>query len=392
MGASSTRTKVFYFIPTLVQGGSERQILELVRRLPERFEPVVCLYQDKIHYRHLLPAGQPKYVLDNEGMTVAGFRRLVAAMRAEQPAIVHSYLDRANFWGRLAALRARVPVVISSCRARMMEPQYLLAERFLAKRSALVIVNSIGIERELHQRARVPRDRIRVIHNFLDLDHFRPPTADERQQARQRWGLDDEQRVLLMPGRISMQKHQVGLLLALDRLARAGRLPADVVVLLAGRRSAVAVDRLVARIAGRRRLRGQVRLLGNQVDVRSLYWAADVLTMPSLWEGLPNAVLEGSSCGLPGLVSHAANLDALIEPNVGGWEVPTGNHWALADVLARDVLSTPRAALREMGQNNRQRMERCFAPARVLEDMLGVYDALLSGERGVMRQWADDER
>ena len=55
----------------------------------------------------------------------------------------------------------------------------------------------------------------------------------------------------------------------------------------------------------------------------SLYHAADALVMPSLWEGLPNAVLEAHASGLPAVVSHAANIDRLVLDGESGFEVPT---------------------------------------------------------------------
>jgi starch synthase (maltosyl-transferring) len=371
------RTKVFFLIPSLVQGGAERQILELITRLPERFEPVLALWHDEIHYRGELPAGQPRHVLGTNRMTARAFRRLVEILRAERPAIVHCFLNRANFWGRLAALRAGVPIILSSCRARMIELRYLPFERWLSQRAQLVMVNSIGIRDELVNLARVRPERIRVVHNFLDLERFRPPTDDERREARARQGLPDDARVLVMPGRISIQKHQFGLLLALDRLARAGRLPPDVVLLMPGRRPGTLVDRLIGRLAARPGLRSVVRLTGTETDMRALYWASDLLVLFSLWEGLPNVALEAAASGLPAVVSHAANLDGIVAAGETGWEVPSGHHRALAETLA-DVLALPPERWREMGRAGRRRMESLFRPERALAETLAIYDDLLS--------------
>ena len=216
------RVKVFFLVPSLVQGGAERQALELISRLPERFEPVLALWRDEIYYRDHLPAGQPRYILGTRRMTPRVFRRLVDILREERPDIVHCFLNEANFWGRLAALRAKVPVVLSSCRARMIELRYLIFERWLSERAQLVLVNSRGIRDELVNLARVRPERIRVIHNFLDFEKFRVPTDDERRAARERFAIPEGARVLVMPGRLSVQKHQVGLLLALSRLAKSG--------------------------------------------------------------------------------------------------------------------------------------------------------------------------
>jgi glycosyltransferase involved in cell wall biosynthesis len=374
----SPRIKVFFFIPTLDQGGAERQILALMSRLPARFEPVLALWHDQsIHFPELLPPGQPRHVLGTNRMTPASFRRLVDILRAEQPTIVHCFLNRANFWGRLAALRAGVPVVISSNRARMMELRYLPFERWLSQRCQLIITNSVGVRDELVGLARVAPERIRIIHNVLDLEHFRPPTPAERQAARAHHGFSAGQRVLVLPGRVSVQKHQLGLLLALARLARQGRLPDDLVVSLPGRQSGTLVGRLVAALAGRRCLRSAVRLPGAESDMRCLYWSADMLVLPSLWEGLPNVALEAAACGLPAVLSHSANLDGIVAPGESGWEVPTGNHWALAEALA-EALALPPERWAELGQRGRQRIEALFQPARVVAETVAAYDQLLA--------------
>ena len=376
-GAMS-RVKVFFLIPSLVQGGAERQILELIARLPERFEPVLALWRDEIHYRDHLPAGQPRYILGTRRMNRRVFRQLVDILRAERPDIVHCFLNEANFWGRLAALRAKVPVILSSCRARMIELRYLIFERWLSERAQMVLVNSRGIRDELVTLGRVRPERIRIIHNFLDLDRFRPPTDEERRAARARFGIADDARVLVVPGRLSIQKHQVGLMLALSRLAKSGRLPADVVVLMPGRRSHALVDRWVRRLAARPSLRGAVRVIGTENNMRELYWASDMLVLFSLWEGLPNVALEACASGLPAILSHAANLDGIVAAGETGWEVPTGCGAPLVEALA-EALALPRARWREMGSAGRERVTGLFKPERALSETLATYDTLLAG-------------
>ncbi|MCA9669406.1 MAG: glycosyltransferase [Myxococcales bacterium] len=369
--------KVFFFIPNLQQGGSERQILATLNSLPPHFEPILCLYHDEVHYRRELPADQPRYVLGSPKMTLRGFVELVRILRREQPDIVHCYRDKANFWGRLAARIAGVPVVISSCRTRMLELRYLLSERVMSEMASLVVVNSVGTAEELIKLAQVRPERIQVIHNALDTEFFRPPSAAERAEARERWGLAEGQRALLFAGRISLQKHQLGALLALDELAREDALPDDVVVLLAGRDRDPRIAKLVHRVAARRELAPRVRALGSQRDIRSLYWASDLLLMPSLWEGLPNAVLEAQACALPALVSHAANRDSIVEPGVTGVEVPTAERAALREAL-RTLLAAPPERWQQMGAAGRQRMLSRFAPDRIQGELLATYERLLS--------------
>jgi glycosyltransferase involved in cell wall biosynthesis len=313
-------------------------------------------------------------------MGPAALARLTEILRREKPDILHSYRDKANFWARLAGARAKVPITITACRNRMMELRYLLTEKLMSRRSRLILVNSIGVKQELTRYGRVPPDKIRVIYNLLDIEHFRPPTAAERVEARQRWELEPGRRALIVPGRIGLQKHQLGILWAMRRLLRAGKWPSDAVVLFAGRERDRMTSAWVRRLAGEPELAAYTRFLGAVKDIRSLYWAADLLLMPSLFEGLANAALEGCACGLPAILSHAANVDHIIEPGETGWEVPTVRLGPLGRALDQ-ALSTSNDRLLEMGRRSRAHVVARFAPREnhVLDQMVAIYDEVLAG-------------
>ncbi|HTM20852.1 MAG TPA: glycosyltransferase [Kofleriaceae bacterium] len=372
------RHRVLLFIPHLDQGGAERQMLELMRRLPERFEPVLCVAEDTLHYRELLPAGEPRYTLGPLGPGALG--RLVDVIREVEPHILHSYRDKANFWARLAALRAPVPVVLTSCRNRAMHPVHLAAEPWLSRRvSDRVLTNSEGVRRELVGLARVPADKIQVIHNFIDIERFRPPDHGERAAARRRWGLADGEVALLLPGRISLQKHQLGLALALWHLRRRGVLTDHVRVLLAGRERDRWVAAALPRWMSLLEVDRFVHRLGPVEDIVSLYHAADALVMPSLWEGLSNAVLEAHACGLPAVVSHAANVDGIVVEGTSGFEVPTLRHAPLADAIGK-LLAVDDATRRRMGQAGRANVVARFSAGRVLQETVDLYDRMLAAK------------
>jgi glycosyltransferase involved in cell wall biosynthesis len=375
----SSRHKILYLTPNLKQGGAERQLLELIRRLPARFEPVMCVFDAAVHYTDYLLPGEPRHVLGVDRMTRAGLGRLCDVLRQEQPAILHTWRDSANFWGRMATARVPVPIVVTSTRNRALNPLNVLTERRFARRTARVLANSEGVRRELVSLAFVPADKIQIIHNFIDLDRFRPPTPEERVQARARWNIAPGDIALLVPGRISWQKHQLGVALALGEIRRAGQLPANVRLLLAGRRYGRFYGALLDPWLKVQGIYDRVTHLGTVTDMVSLYQAADVAVLPSLWEGLPNAVLEALACGLPAVVSHAANIDGLVTDGAG-FEVPTFAHAPLADALAR-ITALSDDQRRAMGAIGRAHIADHFSTARVLAEMVDLYDRLL-GEGG----------
>jgi glycosyltransferase involved in cell wall biosynthesis len=371
------------FIPNLQQGGAERQILELMSRLPARFQTTLCVYEDVVHYRDYLPAGEPRHVLGTRRMGPAGLRRLIEVLQREKPDILHSYRDKANFWARMATRRVGVPVVITAVRNRAMHVVHLATEWWLSRRSDRVIANSEGVRRELVSLARVKPDKVQLLHNFIDVQRFHPPSADERTAARARWGLAPDEVALLLPGRVGLQKNQIGLALALARLKKEGRLPPNVRVLLAGRNR----DRLYAsalpRVLRWLGLTDVVRFLGTvtDTDMLSLYHAADSLLMPSLYEGLPNAVLEAHASGLPAVVSHAANVDRIVVEGESGFEAPTFDRAALAEAIAR-MVALPDDDRRAMGARGRAHVAATFSVDRVLEETVRLYDGLLA-EKGI---------
>jgi len=377
--APAARHKVLLFIPNLQQGGAERQILELMTRLPPRFETTLCLYEDVVHYREYLPPGEPRHVLGTRRMGRRGLRKLVEVLQQEKPDILHSYRDKANFWARIATRRAAVPVVVTAVRSRAMHVMHLATEWWLSRLSDRVIANSEGVRRELVDLAGVAPEKVQLLHNFVDLEKFRPPTAEERTAARARWGLAPGEVALLLPGRVGLQKHQIGLALALAKLKRAGRLPANVRVLLAGRNR----DRLVAAVLPRLLawlgLAEVVRFLGTVSEMLSLYHAADALVLPSLFEGLPNAVLEAHACGLPAVVSHAANIDGIVVHGESGFEAPTFDHDALAEAVAR-MLAASADERRAMGERGRAHVAATFSVDRVLDETVRLYDGLLAAK------------
>lgn len=368
--------KAFYLINSLALGGAERQMAELVRRLPrDRFDPVLCLLDGTNAYRELLPPDQPRYVVGSP-LGPARARRLLEILRAEKPDIVHSFMEYANLWARLLGPLAGRPVVITSVRSRMMRPDYRLVEAVLATRCDAVTVNSVGTRDELVRFQRVPAHKIRLIRNILDLQRFKPATEAKRQEARTRLGLSGT--VIVVPGRVSIAKHQLGLCAAValalkKRLVERGAFT----ILLAGRvYDSLVANAFSAAVRGLG-LQGVFRYLGPVKEVESLYAAADFVMLPSLYEGLPNAALEAHACAVPLLMSHAANLDRIMEPEVTGFEFETGSIGPMASALARAVRSQADER-RAMGLEGRKRVLRLFDPESALQDVINLYDELLA--------------
>ena len=381
-GQAPHRHKVLLFIPHLQQGGAERQILALCARLPPNFEPILCVADDRIHYADQLPPDQPRYIFGHRRMGLTTMRKLAAVLEKEKPEILHCYRDKANFWGRLAARRAHVPVILTGVRNRAIGLLYLLTEWYLSRSTDRVLTNSVGVVHELVRFARVKREKIQVLHNFIDLDQFHIPTPEQKREARARFGLHDDEFALLIPGRIGVQKHHLGLVRALGLLRRRGLLPPKLRVLAAGRLHGWLYAQLLRRYARWHGVADRFEFMGAVKQMADLYRAADTMVLPSLFEGMPNVVLEAQASGLPVVVSHAANLDGIVRDSESGFEVPTCDGTALADALAKMFATSPEQRL-HMGEAGRAHVARTFSPERILQETVNLYETLLA-EKGIV--------
>src|SRR5262249_54239489 len=137
-------------------------------------------------------------------------------------------------------------------------------------------------------------------------------------------------------------------------------------------------DKLRADADARPALSGRVHWLGQRADVPALLHAADLLVLPSLWEGMPNALLEAMAARRAVVAPAGEGPEDLVPPDVTGWLAPPGDPDALARALL-DAAADP-ARLRRLGDAARARVEAEFSPARAVLSYERLWAGLLGYE------------
>ncbi len=179
---------------------------------------------------------------------------------------------------------------------------------------------------------------------------------------------------VLCVARFTAQKNHAVLLDAFARLA--GRHPEARIVLVGEGPEEERMRRRAVRLG----LADRVRFLGQRDDVSALMAGADVLALPSSFEGLPLVVLEAMAAGLPVVASRIGGVIEALGPD-HPWLVPPGDRRALAAALA-DALAD--GALRtQASERQRERYERYFGAERMGTDTARIYKAVLRGHTGV---------
>lgn len=175
---------------------------------------------------------------------------------------------------------------------------------------------------------------------------------------------DDE--LLVSVGRQDFQKGQEHLLRAVALLAPSRpRLR----LLLAGRTGS-ATQRLV-QLREELGLDDRVRMLGHRQDLPEILAAADLFVFPSLFEGLPGAVIEAEALALPVVATDIPAVREVVEPDRNALLVPTASSVELADAVCR-LLDDPRR-LAEFAARSREIFEERFLLARSSDAMIRLY-------------------
>jgi UDP-glucose:(heptosyl)LPS alpha-1,3-glucosyltransferase len=188
------------------------------------------------------------------------------------------------------------------------------AERAMFENPRLraVICNSRMVREEIRRAFRIAPEKLHVIYNGVDLEHFHPRQRDSlRGAARAEVGCSPRDLLFVFVGSGFSRK---GLDVAIKALAQAADESFWLVVV--GRdRDAARFKRLALRTG----LDGRVRFLGGRDDVRPYYAAADCFILPSRYDPFPNTGLEALAMGLPAIVSSRCGAAEVVEHGRSGW-------------------------------------------------------------------------
>lgn len=211
---------------------------------------------------------------------------------------------------------------------------------------------------------------VQVVHNSVDVDLFSPGPADAT--LREKLGIAADEAILVFSGELRHKKG-VDFLMSAFRAVRQVR-PAFLLIIGDARAEEGAkLAAFAADFPEDARRMAATGHLENQVDVVAHLRLADIFLHPSLWEGLPNALLEAMSCAKIAIASDAGGIPEVIEQGRSGFLVPRPQLHRLAEAVL-EVLSLPEGPRAEVQRAARERILAAFHPAIELAALRSVIE------------------
>jgi glycosyltransferase involved in cell wall biosynthesis len=364
--------RVLHIIGQVVPGGSEKVTVQIAREFIRRgceHEVAVLSVADRDFVTSLEAQEVPLHVLGARRRvgplrTASILRSIARITRDVQPEVIQGHAWRSSVAAGLVGQTLLVPAIATL--HRIYYPRLeITADRFLQRLWRAVVVDSDAVRNLLSARAGILESRIRVIPNFVSPHLFAIPENGT--------DFDDDRPLrILMAGHFTDVKGHRFLVDALAELEkeRPGRFELD----LLGDGPLLDETRARARDAG---VSHAVRFHGSRSDLGAWLESADIVVLPSLWEGFGLILAEAAASARPAVSFAIGGAAEVIVNSETGLLVPPGDVPGLANALAR--LYADPALRSRLAHAARLRAARLYA----MEPVLNRYETLYASVQGM---------
>lgn len=382
------RPTILQIIPELATGGAELSAIEIAAAVVRAGGRAIVLSEGGRMADRLAAVGGELVIFPaatkNPMKLVANATAIERIARQENVDLIHAR-SRAPAWSALiAARRAKLPFVTTYHGIYNEKGRAKRLYNSVMARGDIVIANSRYTADIVKKRYATPEERIRVIYRGVDLEAFDPAvvSTERVKDLRDKWGVTDDQRIVLHAARLTKWKGQGDVIAAAARIRDKVR---DCVFILAGDAQGRDDYRqgLLDQIASAG-LEGIVRLVGHVDDIPAAFSASHIAFVASNEpEAFGRAAAEAQAIACPVISTNigAPPETVLAPPRVAasdrtGWLVAPGDIDNYESVLL-EALSLDDAARAEIGARARRHVMEMFSTFKMQRLTLAVYDELL---------------
>jgi glycosyltransferase involved in cell wall biosynthesis len=363
---------VLHVVVSLSAGGTERLVIEIVRRTHAIAPTAVCCLDVAGDWADEVTAlGVPLTTFGRQPGFRPGLGRAIAALAASTGAsILHCHQYSPFVYGRVAQVARPGLRLVYTEHGRLSDapPSWKrrLVNPLLGRFRGPILAVSQDLARYM-EASGFPHRRVGVIYNGIEPGV--PPDAAARRSARQMLGLDDNVLVVGTVARLDPVKDLGTLVTAFASVA--GQDASAVLVLVGDGPQRPLVEQMAASVG----VQSRMRMTGARRDARALLPAFDVFVNSSTSEGVSLTILEAMAAALPVVATRVGGTPEVVVDGETGVLVPARSADVLAQALARLAGSPARRA--EMGEAGRRRLEDQFTLERMVSEYVHTYRSVM---------------
>jgi glycosyltransferase involved in cell wall biosynthesis len=361
--------RVMQITDTLDAGGAERVAVNLANMMPrEQFRTYLCTTRRDGALSELVAADVTRLRLQRTWrFDVPALRRLVSFIRQQKIQVLHAH-GSALFMAYLASLHRPYPAVVWHIHfgRHAEEKRAVWHYRWFIRRVGAVLAVNEPLVQWSRERLGVTSEKIWYVPNFVCQSQNRAVPSDLRGSPGRR---------IVCVANLRPEKDHPTLLRAMALVVKA--MPNAHLLLIGAINNHAYVEHMQQTIRVND-LEQNVSLLGSRQDVDAVLHACDVAVLSSLSEGLPLALLEYGTAGLPTVATRVGQCAEVLDQGNVGKLVSPSDPRQLAEALLALLQSPERRS--DLGQRFRRRVEDVYSARAAIEQIGRVYQGLLGAD------------
>ncbi len=356
-------------------GGGESHLLSLVENLDRtRYEPVVLSFTPGPMVDQLQAAGITTAVIPSlKPFDISVWKKVHQFITEQNIQLVHAHGTRAFSNVFRAAQKNRLPIVYTVHGWSFHDDQNFLVKKIriaseaYLTRQANVTISVSASNQETGKKYIKGFDSV-VINNGINQEKYNPLRSYN--DLRKEWNIPEGHKVILFVARFIHQKQPWQLIQSFAKALQ--QYPAMRLVMVGdGDQKPKALE--MVKTLG---IENEVIFQPFRQDIPAVLANADIFVLPSLWEGLPIALLEAMAMGKAVIGTYVDGTKEVIKDQVNGILVPMDDiENNLADAIAR--LASNDQQIRELGKNAIQTISDVYSAHTMTRQVESIYQQLM---------------
>ncbi len=368
--------RVMFMLTSMPIGGAETLLLNLIRRLDQdRVIPEVCCLKERG------PLGEELAAETNvhSSMLASKFdlrvhsnlTKLLERQRID--AVVTVGAGDKMFWGRLAAWRSDVPVILSALHSTGWPDGVGKLNRLLTPITDGFIGVAMPHGQHLVDNEGFPQEKVFVIPNGIDTDRFRLKCAEQASRE-QLIGVDSSVPLGVIVAALRPEKnHSLFLRMA---CAVRSQIPNAEFAIVGDGPERSKLEHLAEELGIER----AVHFLGSRNDIADILPVCDAFALTSDNEAAPVSIMEAMACGLPVVATRVGSVPEMVEPNRTGYLFGTGDLQTATSQMTQ--LLSDKELRQQMGERGRDKVVRCGSLTSMVNGYMDLIETLYDRKAG----------